>query len=215
MTRSNFLSKVFLWMFIGLMVTFLTGVVVAGNAQALEFIFNGNGYIYFAIAELITVIILSIRIHNMSPIGARLGFIFYSFLSGLTFSSIFIIFEISSIITMFLITSIIMLIFSIIGATTKIDLAKFETYLLMILIAIVIALFINKFVASATFDIGITIVSLIVFIIFIACDVQKVLRLYDYNQDTENLAIFGALQLYLDFINILLDLLKLFGKHND
>lgn len=215
MTESNFLSKVFLWMFIGLMVTFGTGVLVTGNVQALEFIFSTGGYWFLVIAEFITVIVLSARIHKMSPMSAKVCFILYSFLSGLTFSSIFITFKVSSIITVFLITAVIMLIFGLIGARTSIDLSKFGTYLIMILFGIIIASIINIFVGSVNFDIGLTIISLIVFILFIAYDVQKIKRLYLLNPDNENIAIIGALELYLDFINIFLDLLRLFGSNND
>lgn len=215
MTESNFLSKVFLWMFIGLMVTFGTGVLVTGNVQALEFIFSTGGYWFLVIAEFITVIVLSARIHKMSPMAAKVCFILYSFLSGLTFSSIFITFKVSSIITVFLITAVIMLIFGLIGARTSIDLSKFGTYLIMILFGIIIASIINIFVGSVNFDIGLTIISLIVFILFIAYDVQKIKRLYLLNPDNENIAIIGALELYLDFINIFLDLLRLFGSNND
>lgn len=214
MTKSNFLSKVFLWMFIGLFVTFGTGVVVAGNTDALEFIFSSGGYWILIIAEFITVLVLSARLGKMSPTGAKIGFIFYSFLSGLTFSSIFIAFKLSSIIVMFLITSLIMLIFSVLGARTNIDLSKFGTYLIMILIGIIIASIINIFVDSAAFNLGICIVSIIVFMLFIAYDVQKVLRFYAADPSNENLAIMGALELYLDFINIFIDLLRIFGDNN-
>lgn len=215
MTESNFLSKVFLWMFIGLMVTFGTGVLVTGNVQALEFIFSTGGYWFLFIAEFITVIVLSARINKMSTTAAKICFILYSFLSGLTFASVFIVFKVSSIITVFLITAVIMLIFSVLGAKTNLDLSKFGTYLIMILFGIIIASIINIFVGSETFDLVLTIISLIVFIGFIAYDVQKVKRLYESDPSNENLAILGALELYLDFINIFLDLLRLFGNSND
>lgn len=191
------------------------GVGVAGNAQAIELVFSTGGYWFLIIAEFITVIVLSARIHKMSPTGAKIGFILYSFLSGLTFASIFIAFKVSSIIMIFLITSVIMLIFSVIGARTKIDLSKFGTYLLMILFGIIIASVINIFIGSESFDLAICVVSLIVFILFIAYDIQKVKRLYASFPDSENLAILGALELYLDFINIFLDLLRLFGDRNN
>lgn len=215
MTESNFLSKVFLWMFVGLMVTFGTGVLVSGNVQALEFVFSNGGFIFLIIAEFITVIVLSARIHKMTPTGAKVGFILYSFLTGLTFSSIFIAFKVSSIIMMFLITSLIMLIFSVLGARTSIDLSKFGTYLIMILFGIIIASIVNIFIASETFDLVLCILSIIIFIGFIAYDIQKIKRLYAANPNSENLAILGALELYLDFINIFLDLLRLFGENNN
>jgi FtsH-binding integral membrane protein len=215
MSESNFLSKVFLWMFIGLMVTFCTGVTVSNSVTALEFVFSTGGYWFLVIAEFVTVLVLSARINKMSPTGAKIGFVFYSFLTGLTFSSVFIVFKVSSIIAVFLITSLIMLIFAIIGAKTKIDLTKFGTYLLMILVGIVIASIIAMFVQSEAFNLVLCIISIIIFIIYIAYDVQHIIKLYTYDQYNENLAIYGALQLYLDFINIFLDLLRLFGDNNN
>lgn len=215
MTESNFLSKVFLWMFIGLMVTFSTGVLVSGNAQALEFVFSTGGLWILIIAELITVFVLSARIHKMTPIGARFGFILYSFLSGLTFSSVFIAFKVGSIITVFLITAIIMLIFSILGARTKIDLSKLGTYLTMMLIGVIIASIINIFVSNGTFNLVLCIISTVIFIGYIAYDIQKIKYLYMQNPNNENLAVLGALELYLDFINIFLNLLSIFGENNN
>ena len=80
MSISNFLSKVFLWMFIGLMVTFATGVMVSNNVSTLEFIFSDGGYWMLVVAEVVTVIVLSARLHKMTPTGAKFGFILYSFL---------------------------------------------------------------------------------------------------------------------------------------
>ncbi len=215
MSVSNFLSKVFLWMFIGLMVTFATGVVVSNNVSALEFIFSDGGYWFLVIAEFITVIVLSARMQKMSPTGAKFGFILYSFLTGLTFSAIFVVYNISSIIAVFLITSVIMLIFAILGAKTNIDLSKFGTYLLMALVGIIIAGIINIFAKSGTFDLVLCSISILIFIGYIAYDVQKVKRIYEQNPSADNLAIYGALNLYLDFINIFLDLLRLFGSSSN
>lgn len=211
MTVSNFLSKVFLWMFVGLMVTFATGVVVSNNVNALEFIFSDGGYWLLIIAEVVTVIVLSARIQKMSAMGAKFGFIFYSFLTGLTFSSVFVVYKITSIIAVFLITSVIMLIFAIIGAKTKMDLSKFGTYLLMALLGIIIAGVINIFVDNGTFDLVLCSIGILVFVGYIAYDVQKVKTIYEQNPSADNLAIYGALNLYLDFINIFLYLLRLFG----
>jgi FtsH-binding integral membrane protein len=85
----------------------------------------------------------------------------------------------------------------------------------MALIGVIICSLINMFVGSATFDLGITIVCLIIFIVYVAYDIQVIKRsLYSFPEE-DNLAIFGALQLYLDFINIFLKLLRLFGRSRD
>ncbi len=215
MTVSNFLSKVFLWMFIGLMVTFATGVVVSNSIDALEFVFSGGGYWILVIAEFVTVVVLTARMQKMSPTGAKFGFIFYSFLTGLTFSAVFVVYKITSILAVFLITAVIMFVFAIIGAKTKMDLSKFGTYLLMALLGIIIAGIINIFVDNGTFNLVLCSISILVFVGYIAYDVQKVKSMYEQNLSAENLAIYGALNLYLDFINIFLDLLRLFGSSDN
>lgn len=214
-TSSKIMSKVFLWMFIGLAVTFVTGRLIANNPSAIEEIFTGSRVFILAIVELVLVIWLSARIQKMSATSAKILFIVYSFVTGLTFSSIFIVYEIESIIYVFLATALIMLIFALLGYFTKIDLTKFGTFLMMAIIGVIIMGIISIFVNNETFSLGIAIASVVIFIGFIAFDVQKIKKMYEYNMIPEdNLAIYGALQLYLDFINIFIDLLRIFGNDN-
>ena len=210
----NVFSKVFMWMFIGLAITFGIGYYVSINPNMLFNVF-GSYYWLLVIAELVVVIWLSARIRKMKPTTAKLLFCAYSFLTGLTFSSIFVIYEISSIIYVFGITAVLFLIFALIGYFTKIDLTKIGVYLFMILFGVIICSIINIFVGSETFDLGITIVCLIVFIIYIAYDMQIIKRNLYLIPEEDNLSIYGALQLYLDFINIFLRLLQLFGRSRD
>lgn len=214
MNFSDILKKVFLWMAVGLLITFATGYIVSVNPNMIERIFSSSIYIILAIIELALVIILSARITKMNPTTARVLFILYSFVTGLTFSSIFIVYEISSIIYVFLITAIIFGILSLIGYSTNIDLTKFGTYLMIALIAVLLSTIINIFVGNGTFEIIICMISVLVFLGFTAYDVQKIKRLSNY-YDEDSIAIIGALELYLDFINIFLDLLRLFAKNND
>lgn len=216
MEREAILPKVFSWMFIGLIVTFLTGYVVSLNPNMLINVLGGSGLWIILIAELVLVLFLSARIHKMSPTTAKISFILYAFVSGLTFSSIFVVYELGSIMYVFLITAAIFGIFAFLGAKTNMDLTKFGTYLMMALIAIIICFIINMFTASTTFDLVLSIITILVFIGFTAYDVQNVMRLSeDSSINEENLAIYGALELYLDFINIFLELLKFLGKNND
>lgn len=207
-------SKVFLWMFLGLLVTFITGIYVSTNENILIFLFQNNGFIFAIIAEFITVIFLTARIRKMSPTTARISFLLYSFLTGLTFSSIFLVYELSSIMLIFLVASLLFGIFALIGNYTSLDLTKLGTFLLMMLFGVIICALINIFLDNSTFDIIISSISVIVFLGYTAYDMQKV-KLLEDEMDEDNLAIYGALQLYLDFINILLDLLRLFGKSRD
>lgn len=214
MNYNDLFKKVFLWMVIGLLVTFATGYVVATNPNMIEKIYTTSMPWFLMIVELILVFILSARVTKMNPTTARILFILYSFVTGLTFSSIFIIYQISSIIFVFLITAIVFGILSLIGYTTKIDLTKLGTYLLVALIGILICSIVNIFVGNGMFEIIICSISVIVFLGFTAYDVQKIKQLSSVIEE-DNLAIYGALQLYLDFINIFLDLLRLFGNNRD
>ena len=151
----------------------------------------------------------------MKPTTAKILFCLYSFLTGLTFSSIFVVYQITSIVYVFGITALIFLMFAAIGYFTKIDLTKIGVYLFMALLGIIICSIINMFVGSETFDFTLTIICLMVFIIYIAYDIQVIKRNLYMITEEDNLAIYGALQLYLDFINIFLRLLQLFGRSRD
>ena len=207
-------TKVFLWMFIGLLVTFLTGAYTSTNIDALEVIFSQGLYWVFAVAEIVLAIILSARIHKMQPTTAKILYLLYTFLTGLTLSSIFIVYKLQSIMLVFLVSSILFLVFALIGHFTKIDLSKIGIYLIMILFGIILCSIINIFLGNETFDIIISCISVVVFLGYIAYDIQKIKRIVGMLPE-DNLAVIGAFELYLDFINLFLDLLRLFGKSDD
>lgn len=206
-------AKVFLWMFFGLLLTFGTGYFVSTNENMLYSIFTKGYYWFFLIAELVAVIFLSARIQKMKPMTAKITFLLYSFLTGLTFSTIFVVYALDSVLYVFLIAAIVFGIFAMIGFFTRMDLTKIGTYLMMGLLAVIVLLVFNLFIPSDSFQIFISIISILVFLGFTAYDVQKIKQL-EFTMEEDNLAIYGALQLYLDFINIFLDLLRLFGKDN-
>lgn len=212
--QNKIYSKVFMWMFIGLLITFATGFYTSTNQDALEVVFSSGAYWIFAIVEIVVAIVLSVRIQKMSSGMATFLYLLYTFLTGLTFSSIFIVYKLESIIWIFLITSILFLVFALIGHFTKIDLTKIGTILMMMLFGIILCAILNMFIGSEKFDIAICALSVIVFLGYIAYDIQKVKNLQGIVPE-ENLAIISAFQLYLDFINVFIDLLRLFGKNND
>ena len=208
--------KTFGWMFIGLLVTFLTGYFVSVNPNMVMNVMSTGGLLLIIIVELALVIFLSARITKMNPTTAKLSFLLYSFVSGLTFSSIFIVYEVTSIIYVFLVTAVIFAVFATIGALTKIDLTKLGTYLLMALFGVIICTIVNFFLNSSSFDLLLSIIIILIFIGFTAYDVQKISRLSEINLMYEdNLAIYGALELYLDFINLFLHILSIFGNAKD
>ena len=208
------LSKVFSWMFIGLLITFLTGYYVSLNEFALERIFSGYTYIFITIIEFIIVIYLSTRITKMSPTTARICFLLYSFITGITFGAIFIVYQITSIIYTFLITAIVFGLCALIGKTTKMDLTKMGSYLIIGLFGVIICSIVNIFLKSTGFELILSIITIIIFLGLTAYDIQKIQRLEGIIPE-ENLPIYGALELYLDFINIFIELLRFFGKAND
>ena len=210
--KNEFLSKVFRWFGVGLLVTFLVAYFVSTNLTLLTFIFTGATYWILFIVEIILAIWLSTRIRAMSSGLTKVLYIGYSALTGLTFSSIFIVYELESIIWIFLASAIIFIIFSLLGKNTKLDMSKFGIYLMVALFGIIILELINIFLVNQTLNMTLCIISILVFVGYVAYDIQKILRLYD---DTDNMAIIGAFDLYLDFINIFLRLLQLFGKERN
>ena len=147
----------------------------------------------------------------MSPLTAKICFLIYSFVTGFTFSVIFIAYDMQNIIFTFLIAAVVFALFALIGMTTKKDLTKLGTYLFMILLAVIICLIVNIFMQNSTFDLIISIVMVLIFFGFTAYDMQTTLKMQGMMEE-DNLAIYGALNLYLDFINIFLNLLDIFNR---
>ncbi len=215
MNLNNVFKKVYMWMFIGLLLTFATGYFVSTNENMVYKIYSTSLYWVLAVVEIVLVIVLSARIGKMNITTSRIMFLTYSFVSGLTFSSIFIAYDMRSIIIVFLISALLFLIFAILGYVTKLDLTSVGTFLLMALIGIVICSIINIFVGNGTFEIVICSISILIFLGFTAYDVNKIKQLQDIYPDEDSLAIVGALELYLDFINIFLDLLRIVANNRD
>lgn len=215
MGDNKLLSKSFLWMCIGLLVTFVTGFGVSMNERMLENIFGGSGFWILVVLEFVLVIVLSARVMKMNPTTAKICFILYSFVSGLTFSSIFVVYELTSIMMIFLVSAIIFGIMAFVGYTTKVDLSRVGFYLLMALLGVILVSIINIFLGNGTLEIIICIICLLLFIGITAYDVQKIRALESTGLPEDNLAIYGALELYLDFINIFLQILELFAKNKD
>lgn len=210
--ENKIFSKVYGWMFIGLLISFITGYYVSTKPNM---VYNlANGYLILVLLEIGVCIWLSAGIRKMQAMTAKILFCLYSFLTGLTLSFIFMTFKMDSIVFVFGITSLVFAIMAIIGTVTKIDLTKLGTILFMGLIAIIIATIINMFIGSETFDLGITIIGIIIFIAYIAYDVQKI-KYVAQTLEEDKAAIICAFELYLDFINLFIKLIRLFGKSKD
>ena len=210
----NIFAKVFLWMFIGLLITFGTSFYVS-TQEFLAWNVLKLGWVWFII-ELAIVIFLAARITRMSSFTAKLSFALYSFVTGLMLSYIFIIFSLPSILLVFGAAALMFGVFGLYGYFTKVDLTKISSILAMGLVGIIIVSLINIFLGNAMVDTIISIVGIVIFTLFVVYDIQKIKSFSSFsNIPTDNLAIYGALQLYLDFINIFLDLLNLFGNSRD
>ncbi len=214
---SNFLSKVFLWMMIGLLISGGTAYLTYATPSITKFVYQF--YTLILLVELIVVISFTALRRKVSPSMAKLLFIIYSIVSGLTLSSIFIVYKLGSIGIVFLAAALMFGLMGIYGLTTKNDLSSFGKILIFALIAIIIMSVINIFVQNSEFNIFICIVSILIFLGLTAWDLNNLKTIYRYYESNEEelnkAAIYGALDLYLDFINIFLNLLNLFGKRND
>ena len=214
---SNFLSKVFLWMMIGLLISGGTAYLTYATPSITKFVYQF--YTLILLVELIVVISFTALRRKVSPSMAKLLFIIYYIVSCLTLSSIFIVYKLGSIGIVFLAAALMFGLMGIYGLTTKNDLSSFGKILIFALIAIIIMSVINIFVQNSEFNIFICIVSILIFLGLTAWDLNNLKTIYRYYESNEEelnkAAIYGALDLYLDFINIFLNLLNLFGKRND
>lgn len=215
--NESILSKVFWWMCVGLLVTFATGALLASNPMMIVRLassLGGYGLVLIMVLEVVLVIVLSARIYKMNAMTAKICFLLYAFISGISFSSVFLAYDIGSVIWVFLASSLIFALFAFLGNKTSVNLNRIGTYFLMALLAVIVCTIINIFTQSPTFDLIISIVMIIIFMGITAYDVQSVKRLEGVMED-DNLAILGALELYLDYINLFLQLLGLFGNSKD
>lgn len=211
-SNKELFAKVFIWLFFGLILTFGVGYYIQDNENIIQNIFGTSNYLILWIIELVLAIFLSMRIHKMSPVVAGSLYLGYSALTGLTFATLFLTYELTSIIFVFGITSIVLLIFGLIGYFTKIDLTKIGTFLFIGLIGIIIASVVSIFVESVALNLFLIIIGIIIFTGYIAYDIQMLKRRIYTAKYVESLAIFGAFQIYLDFINLFIELLRLFGR---
>lgn len=209
--RNELYPKMFTWLFIGLLITFVSGYSLSMNTNMMLKLV-GFGAFPIAIIEIVIALVLSIRLPKMNPITAKILYIVYSILTGVTFSTIFVIFEMSSLISIFIIAAIIFGLLALYGYTTKRDLTNIGTIAFIGLTGIIIGTLLNMFIfKSATVDMGLSIIGVLVFVGYIAYDINRLKYLESYVGE-EKASVYGAFQLYLDFINLFIRLLELFGK---
>lgn len=217
---SEFLSRVFLWMALGLAVSAAGSWWLLAQPGLLMTMVK-NQWMFFAlvIAELALVFWLSARAMTMAAGTATLLFLIYSFLNGLTLSPLFLVYTGASVLTTFAVTAGTFFFFSLYGFATKKDLTSLGGLFMMGLIGIILASLVNLFLKSTGLEWAITFVGIAVFMGLIAYDTQKLKNIHAAGfQGADNegrIVILGALALYLDFINLFIMLLRIFGRRRD
>ncbi|MDO4159140.1 MAG: Bax inhibitor-1/YccA family protein [Prevotellaceae bacterium] len=215
------MRKVYVWMTLALVITGFTAYGVASSPGLISAILMNKMLFYgLIIAELALVWIVAGRINKMSLTTATLLFILYSVLNGATLSVIFLAYTMSSITSVFFITAGTFAAMAAIGYFTKTDLTSLGKILMMALIGLIIATIVNVFfVHSGGFGLIISYVGVLIFVGLTAYDSQKIKVMLaeadDVTEEAQKIALLGSLTLYLDFINLFLYLLRIFGSSRD
>lgn len=210
----TYMAQVYGWMTVGLLLTAFVAWYAANSAAVMELLFTNRVFLIgLIIAQLALVIVLSAMIQKLSAGVTTMLFMLYSALTGLTLSSIFIVYTAASIASTFVVTAGMFGAMSLYGR----DLSGFGNMLFMALIGIVLASLVNFWLKSEALMWAVTYIGVIVFVGLTAYDTQKLKNMGEQidTRDTSNLrkySILGALTLYLDFINLFLMLLRIFGN---
>ena len=216
MTSADYMSRTYRWMACGLLVTFAAAFVTA--TTPLLYVVNSL-YLLFTIAELALVFVLSSRVQNMSVGAARGVFLVYALLNGMVLSYYFLVFDLGTLVLAFLATSLYFGLMAVYGTTTHRDLSGWGPKLMMCLFALIITGFVGMlFGMSFLTTVLYSAVGLVVFMLLTAYDTQKLSQMFSYyaydGELAEKASIYGALTLYLDFINIFLYVVRLLGMNS-
>ena len=212
------MTGVYWWMTFALLISGVSAWMV-GTSQELARLFVGNPVIFLilAVVEIVMVIGITAGINKLSAATATALFILYAAINGLTLSVIFLAYTMSSIAVTFAVTAGTFGVMAVVGTVTKADLTKLGSLLMMALFGLIIASIVNIFWTNETLYWICTYAGVLIFVGLTAYDVQKIKKMY-INMGTDNpetvrkIAVLGALSLYLDFVNLLLYLLRIFGR---
>ena len=213
---STLFKSTYMQMAAALAVTGLTAFFLSDSAAFLTMLEGSTSILWIALfAELGVVMWLSAALHRLSMTAATMLFILYSVLNGVTLSTIFMMYTTESIATTFFVTAGTFFVMSLIGYVTRIDLSRMGNILMMMLVGFIIATVVNIFLASGTLYWILTYAGVIIFVGLTAWDTQKLKMIYlqhgTPDESGQKLALLGALTLYLDFVNLFLFLLRIFG----
>lgn len=214
------MRKVYVWMTLALVITGFTAFGIAEN-PGLVYTIVTNRLLFWGlvIGEFALVMAIYGAIGRLSATAATLLFVLYSIVNGATLSVIFLAYTMTSIASVFFITAGTFAVMTFIGYTTKTDLTSFGKMLMMGLIGIILATVVNIFIGSSMLNMIVSYVGVVVFVGLTAYDSQKIKKLLyqvdNMSEEAQKLALLGSLTLYLDFINLFLMLLRIFGGNRD
>ena len=214
------MRKVYVWMTLALVITGFTAFGIAEN-PGLVYTIVTNRLLFWGlvIGEFALVMAIYGAIGRLSATAATLLFVLYSVVNGATLSVIFLAYTMTSIASVFFITAGTFAVMAFIGYTTKTDLTSFGKMLMMGLIGIILATVVNIFIGSSMLNMIVSYVGVVVFVGLTAYDSQKIKNLLyqvdNMSEEAQKLALLGSLTLYLDFINLFLMLLRIFGDNRD
>ncbi len=216
--QRTLMQRVFLWMFAGLGLTGLAAYMTIDNNWVYSLAENQGLFWGLVIAELALVWWISGMINRMSFITATALFALYSTLNGVTLSLILLVYTTESVVTTLFVTAAMFGSMALYGYTTKRDLSSWGSILMMALVGLIIASVVNIFLGSSMMGFVISIIGVVLFVGLTAYDVNRIKAMfadvYEDGEDVKKASLLGALSLYLDFINLFLYLLRLFGRRD-
>jgi FtsH-binding integral membrane protein len=216
----SFMQRVYSWMALALGISAISAYMVS-STPALFNLFYGNiaMVLVLFVAYMGLAIYFSARLSKMSPSAAIVVYLLYAVVSGIMLSSLFLAYTMTSLVSTLFVTLGMFLAMAIYGYFTKSDLSSLGDFLFMGLIGLIIASFVGFFVSSANFNLITAAFGVMIFTLFTAYDAQQIKHLGQQmllsNQDMTKAALFGAFRLYLDFVNLFIYLLRLFGQRRD
>ena len=213
--KNDFIPKTFFWMFLGLLGTAIVAWYTYSSGLSLNILTN-DSFGILLIAEVIVVLVFSFLFRKLSPTIVGILYFIYAAINGVTLSTIFYVFKLNSIVLLFIASSVLFGGLALYGYNTSKDLSNWRTVLFGTLIVGLIVSLINLFIGNTMLDLILDWVILLVFFGITAYDINKIKQLYLLDDiDKNKLHIYGAMELYLDFINIFLRILSIFGKRRN
>lgn len=214
--ENKIFGKTFFWMFLGLLGSAIVAWYTYSSGLFLDIVLDGYFNILL-ILELVAVLLFSLLFRKLPPTVVGILYFLYAMINGVTLSTIFAVYDLSSVIYLFVISALIFGVFALIGYKTNKDLTSWRTYISIFLIAGILLSIINLFIIkSSTFDLILDWLILALFCGVTIYDINKIKLLQEEpNIDQEKIHIYCAMQLYLDFINIFLRILSIFGKRKN